>query len=439
MSSRIRFSQLLSFSLVAITVAIAPLHSCRAQEDACTCCEDTSTELATPDYSGCLWCRSSLTGDWKGCRSSLAQNGITFRGDVTQYYQGVASGGLEQHFKYGGHSDYVFDFDMGKVAGVQGTFIKLRGESQFGEFINFDTGAISAANTSGLVPTPEEQATALTEFVFTQFLSEQLAVFAGKLQTLDGDQNAFAHGRGKTQFMNASFVANPVAYRTVPYSSLGAGFVIFRDRQPVFSFTAIDPVDRATTFDLDEVFEEGVSLIAETRLPTNFWGLPGHQLVGGVWSSRDVALLSQNPRLLLPPFGLPLQRESDSWALFWNFDQYLVVDPCDPTKGWGVFGRAAIADDDTNPLEWFLSFGVGGNSSIRGREADTFGVGWYYAGNSDQLPPVPLGDHGQGVELFYNVAVTPWLHITGDLQVIDPSTRGVDNALVCGIRVKMDL
>ena len=78
-------------------------------------------------------------------------------------------------------------------------------------------------------------------------------------------------------------------------------------------------------------------------------------------------------------------------------------------------------------------------SGIRGREADTFGVGWYYAGNSDQLPPVPFGDHGQGVEVFYNIAVTRWLHVTGDLQVIDPSTRGVDNALVCGIRVKMDL
>ena len=81
----------------------------------------------------------------------------------------------------------------------------------------------------------------------------------------------------------------------------------------------LDTVDRATTFNLDDVFEKGVALNAEARLPTNLFGLPGHQLFGGVWSSRDVALLSQNPRLLLPPFGGPLQRESDSWALYWNF------------------------------------------------------------------------------------------------------------------------
>jgi porin len=116
-----------------------------------------------------------------------------------------------------------------------------------------------------------------------------------------------------------------------------------------------------------------------------------------------------------------------------------VVDPCDPTNGWGVFGRAAIADDDTNPLEWFVSLGVGGNSRIPGREADTFGIGWYCGGTSEQLPGLVLGNHGQGVELFYSIAATPWLHITTDLQIIDPAALGVEDAFVFGLRAKMDL
>ena len=98
-----------------------------------------------------------------------------------------------------------------------------------------------------------------------------------------------------------------------------------------------------------------------------------------------------------------------------------------------------MADDDTNPISWFLSFGVGGNSPVRTRAADTFGVGWYYVGLSDALPGVLVGDHGQGVELFYNFAVTRWLHVTPDIQVIDPSRNGVDDAFVFGVRVKMDL
>lgn len=33
----------------------------------------------------------------------------------------------------------------------------------------------------------------------------------------DGDTNAFAHGRGKTQFSNMGFVFNPIVSATVPY------------------------------------------------------------------------------------------------------------------------------------------------------------------------------------------------------------------------------
>ncbi|MFT5528295.1 MAG: hypothetical protein ACI9HK_006284 [Pirellulaceae bacterium] len=60
----------------------------------------------------------------------------------------------------------------------------MRGESQFGRFINRDTGAILAENTSGLIPTPGGQETALTEFVLTQFLSEEIAIFAGNYKPL---------------------------------------------------------------------------------------------------------------------------------------------------------------------------------------------------------------------------------------------------------------
>jgi porin len=171
------------------------------------------------------------------------------------------------------------------------------------------------------MPTAGGQETALTNFLITQFLSEKFAVFAGKLDTFDGDMNAFAHGRGKNQFMNVALVGPPVAFRTVPYSTYGAGFTIVRELEPIFTFTVMDPVDHATTGPGD-LFAEGVTLNPELRLPTCFLGRPGHQLVGGTWSSREVAELG---RLIVPP-GVTPQR-SDSWSLYYNFDQYLVVDP----------------------------------------------------------------------------------------------------------------
>lgn len=382
--------------------------------------------------------RTGLTGDWFGIRTQAAESGITFQGDVTQYYQGITSGGREQKFEYGGHNDYLINFDMGKLVGAQGMFVTMRGESQFGNFVNNDTGAFLASNTSGLLPTPGEQQTAITSILLTQMLSETFGMFVGKLDTMDGDMNAYAHGRGKEQFMNIGLVATPIAFRTAPYSTWGAGIVVLgAEGTPVFSFSAIDPRDFATDFEIGNVFEEGVTLSTELRLPTKFLGQPGHQLFGGMWSSRNVALLSAAPLLILP--NVPTPQAADSWAMFWNFDQQLVPHRSDPKKGWGVFGRAAIADADTNPLEYFLSFGIGGNSPVRGRSADQFGVGWFYGGTSSQLPGVLLGDSGQGVELFYNYEAKPWLHITPDIQIIDPALRGVDTSLLFGIRAKMDL
>ncbi|MFT7643054.1 MAG: porin [Pirellulaceae bacterium] len=422
---------LLSFALVWAGKAICSAE-CRCDET--FCCDEAGAQPTLPDYGGCLCCRSYLSGDWFGHRTRMATNGVTFQGDVTQYYQGVTSGGLDQNFEYGGHADYVVNMDLNKLGGWEGLFLKLRGESQFGRFINRSTGAILAANNEGLIPTAGGQDTALTNFLFTQFLSERTAVFAGKLDTMDGDMNAFAHGRGKNQFMNTALAINPLALRTVPYSTYGAGFLLLEGTEPIFSFMAIDPVDHATEGPTD-LFSEGVTLASELRLPTCFLGQPGHQLIGGTWSSREVPDLS---RLIVPP-GLPIQTGSGSWSLYWNFDQHLYTDPCDSSRGWGIFGRAGVADDLTNPLSSFLSFGIGGNSPIRCRAADTFGVGWFYAPVSDELPGVVLSDHGQGVELFYNYAATPWLHITPDLQIIDPARRGVDTSLVFGIRVKMDL
>jgi porin len=180
-----------------------------------------------------------------------------------------------------------------------------------------------------------------------------------------------------------------------------------------------------------------VAIAGEYRFPTKFFGKPGHQLFGATWSSRDVAALGQDPRIILPQ--VPINRTDGSWSVYYNFDQYLFMDPCDPKKGWGVFGRAGLADDRNNPVAWFLSLGVGGDSPISGRKNDTFGAGWYYSGTSDEIGPVlnnlagGVGD-GQGIELFYNYQVTPSFHLTPDMQIIMPARQQIDTAILLGLR-----
>ncbi len=399
------------------------------------CISPLATMPASPFED--LWTSPNATGDWFGARSALGESGIGFEADLTQFYFGVVNGGLQRQSRYSGHGDYVINLDGGKLGVQEGMFVKLRAEHRFGQSVNFDTGALMPATLAADLPVADSDHVYLTNVLITQMFSENFGVFAGKMDTLDGDLNAFAHGRGKTQFSNLGFVVNPIALRTVPFATLGTGFVLLHEQEPIFTFSVLNAVDTTRTAGFEELFNDGVVLSAQLRVPVTLFDLPGHQLIAGTWSSRDFVALGQDPRLIIPPVALA--KREGSWSAFWNFDQYLWVDPHNEGHGWGVFGRAGVADDRTNPLGWFLSFGVGGNSLLPGREEDTFGAGWYYVGLSDEVGPLlttalgPLGD-GQGVELYYNAVVTEWFHLTPDLQVLVPGRRSVDTDLILGLR-----
>ncbi|MCU0535523.1 MAG: carbohydrate porin [Hydrococcus sp. Prado102] len=86
-------------------------------------------------------------------------------------------------------------------------------------------------------------------------------------------------------------------------------------------------------------------------------------------------------------------------------------------------------------------YGLGGKGLISGREQDSFGLGFYYYNFSDDLKNAvnPLVDFGDeyGIEVYYSYAITPWFHLTADLQYIDPANEDSDDALVLGLRSRI--
>jgi porin len=418
--------KILRWPLAIILVAAVVLHAQRlsAQQPA-----------PAPAYS--LLTTPQLTGAWLGARSSLAESGVTFLSDSTNFYFGNTAGGLIRDFDFAGHNDYVMFVDGAKRWGMEGFSVKIKAEHRYGETLDNDIGAFFSPTILADLPKVGSERLYLTNVLFTQALSEDFAVFAGKLDTLDGDMNAFAHGRGKNQFSNLAFVFNPIVAATVPYSTLGAGFVVLREGESVLGFTVLNPTDTTGTSGFEQLFNDGLLLSAYLRLPTQFFALPGHQLFGATWNNQLYNSIGDAyidyPNLVIP-------QTRGSWSLFWNFDQYLVYDEA-TKRGWGTFGRAGIADDNTNPLGWFLSFGIGGNSPIESRPADRFGVGWYYASTSSQIGPIleaafgQIGN-GQGIECFYNYQLTPAIYLTPDLQVIIPAREAIDAALVVGLRAQ---
>jgi len=188
--------------------------------------------LPIPDYSGDFWTRSRLTGDWWGVRTNLANKGVQFDVDWTQYAQGIPSGGREQEAEYGGHLDYLLHLDLMRMNLIPGGLITVRAESRYGNSVNGVAGTILPVNTTAFFPLTkhldDNLGIAITDLNYTQFLGEHLGVFFGKIDTLDADLNEFASGRGKSQFMDANFLFDSVAALRLPYSTLGAGAVWLR-------------------------------------------------------------------------------------------------------------------------------------------------------------------------------------------------------------------
>ena len=72
------------------------------------------------------------------------------------------------------------------------------------------------------------------------------------------------------------------------------------------------------------------------------------------------------------------------------------------------------------------------------------GVGYFYDGLSSEFrslvnAALPDIQDVQGCELYYNAAITPWFHLTADLQIIDNQNVADDTAVIVGLRGKIDL
>jgi porin len=399
--------------------------------------------LPIPDYTGDFWNRSTLTGDWGGLRTDLAKKGFTVDSNLTQVGQTVFSGGRDNAWKYGGRINTIFNLDTGHAGLWPGGLFTVETEGKFGETVNPNTGAVMPVNANGIFPEPIDKEWTIPSVTYMQFLTPQIGVMLGKLDMSMGDANAFADGKGNEQFMNLAFGLNPALLVSTPYSTLGGGLMILPTHDIHIILSVFDPNGRADTTGFDDPFKDGPAYSVEGRLTTHFFDLTGHQLGGAIYSSKNYTNLDQPLANLIIPF-LPADKTGDTWAIYYNFDQYLYQPDKKADQGVGVFGRFGATDGKANPIHYFASGGVGGKGVIPGRKYDQCGIGYYYLWATLPQRPIDVGlvdrifaDNSQGFEVFYEIALTPWMRLTPDLQIIDPPAKRVDTAWVAGVRLEL--
>lgn len=337
--------------------------------------------------------------------------------------------------------------DTAKMGLWPGGFVFMRAEQQYGRDISARSGAVLPSNVNATVPLPGIDVVTLPHFYMVQFLSEHVALLAGKLDVTSGDANEFAHFNGDERFIGMAFQFNPVIALLGPYSPLGAGLLILPNKDLVLNVSALDGDGTPTRSGFDTMFEGDTSYLAEARLTTHFFDKLGHQTLGGGYGHGNYSEFEQPLRAFIMRSGLPKNISDNTWAVYWNFDQYLwnptiasdskSGPQIDPTRGFGIFARAGFSDESTCPIAQFYSAGVGGKGLGSVRPHDRWGLGWYYMKTSRDLPDfLHLGDE-QGFEGFYNFAVTPAFMITADLQVTDSAKEGIGTAVIGGLRATL--
>src|SRR5688572_12676916 len=146
---------------------------------------------AASPYSGDLWTRSTLTGDWWGVRNQLAEKGLTLGMTFTQAAQGIVHGGKDTGWQYsGGRGDINFNLDTQKLGLWPGGFLNVEAEGNFipadtlRKSLNGKTGALMFVNSNQAYPTPSGDNFNLPALNFTQFLSPYFGLTIGKYATL---------------------------------------------------------------------------------------------------------------------------------------------------------------------------------------------------------------------------------------------------------------
>ena len=444
MSGRKRIHSL--FRVAALLILFMFGIACLADDQAASASEGL---LPIQDYSGDLWTRSHLTGDWGGVRQDWANNGVTMELDWYQVYQDIIDGGISEGSESSTNLDYRLNLDLMRMGIVPGAMVTIRAQSRFGDTVNGASGLLLPVNMYSTFPLSSdsdgEVDFAITEFNWTQFLSENFGLIVGKVTTT-ATANEFMGGQGQRQFMNFQLSFPAPTAQLAPYSTLAVGALWMPSPNWTVSTIFMNLDDASTTSGFDDI-GDGTTWATNADYLASLNDLPGGGSFGFFYGF-DAEFAQIGGLNINPGTGVSTDSKSDAWALSWNGWQYLVaeegsgaVDPRNgrqDLQGLGMFATLGLGDKDTNPVSWSIAGGLSGRGSIPGRDADTWGAGYFYNDLQDLDRRILVFENSiSGLELYYDIALMGSTSLTFDAQWTKSAFPSVDNATIFGARMNM--
>ncbi len=369
----------------------------------------------------------SLTGDWGGLRSRLAERGVTPYATSNVEAFGTASGESSDGADWTSELEFGLDVDLKKVVGPGG--------GSFHASLLWIEGTDPSERVGNLNAISSLSAPAAAR-VYQLWYKQILPPVAVKLgQVVPGDD--FMVSSTAALYLNASFGTYPTftANTNAATYPLGApGAVVTWSVTEAASFqSGVYVADAGPNDGGNHGFgwsmDHGWVVFSEVAYKTSLGGRSGVYKVGGYYDTARFTDLVTGAS------------DRGNWSLYVLGDQMLYAG-ADGVPTVTAFAAVALSpQQDRNTVYYYGQAGVNVIGLVPSRPKDVLGLGALYARFSadfvqaNRVAGTAVTSQETIVELTYQAVIAPFLTLQPDLQLVLDANQTGRNAVVFGVRL----
>jgi porin len=234
--------------------------------------------------------------------------------------------------------------------------------------------------------------------------------------------------------------------RWVNLAVLGAGGLVLTDDGQVRGGVLVFDLNGcATTSGFSKLFDDGAGLLGLWRFFFDIGQKPGSLLfAAGMAANREYSSLESTDWGFEYAEGLEGEKEDGAWTTAVYYEQILWQEAHNDKRNLRFFTGASLSDGDPSFGRWSGYATIEAMGLICSRPNDRMGVGGFFSQLSSDLKHFDLGldeldlEDTWGAEVYYNIGVTPWMHLTADAQLVDNENRDDSTAVILGMRLVID-
>jgi porin len=383
----------------------------------------TTVESAPPTWAD----GPTLTGDWGGIRTGLADRGLVPYAIYSIEGFGVAGKGIDDGANWTSELEFGFDVDTQKLVGLPGGSFHASAL-----WIEGTDPSDRVGNLNAISSLSAPAAARLYQLWYKQVLGPVTAKIG---QVVASDD--FMVSSAAALYFNAGFGTYPTFTANIngPSYPLGApGAIVAWQAMDTLQLQAgVYVADAGPNDGSNHGFgwstDHGWVVFSEIAYKGNPGGHAGVYKLGGYYDTARFTDFVTN------------DRDRGNWSLYVLGDQtvYSGAEGAPTVTVFAGFGLSP--QEDRNTVHYYAQGGVNVAGLLPARPKDTLGLGATYTGFSNDFVQAsraagtPVTSQEAIVELTYQVVITPFLTLQPDLQLVVDANQSGHNAVVLGIRM----